>query len=733
MLVALAVWAVWAEPALWAMCAAYGTAWGLVSVVMVRWPELARVPVSRVQAVALAVLVGAGPVAMLWRARGEIVEAEGLLGIEASLADRVRLEGEPAIAPPLVTTDRPQTFYVRASGAERVGVRLGEGVRELEGAALGAGLFRVSYDPRRDGVIDAVEGEVDVGIAVDGEVAARAVTLVRPVAHPRWLCVSRDRTLAAAVSEETDELFVVNAGGLVRRVEVGDGPSDCAFVDERRVLVSHRFERALGVIDARTGESAGSRVELGRFQGRLAVSPGGPRVAVLVDGIVRGVHVLALPSLAREGFVALDAAPDWIAFGADDETLVVSSRRPAALHRLRRGADGHWARDGAPLLLGRPAVTMARSADGTRVIVAVTDFRADGRVHSGNHFVQDQLLEVDVARWRVVSQRLTQRRSARQGSPGNVDRGVSPMAVDATGDATHVAFAGTDEVWTIRAERATPVIRDLSDWPLAAPHGVAELAGGELVVSSPSQGAIGVLGRDGSLAALVRLAPDDETLLREAPETLKRRMGERGFYESTRSGVSCQSCHLHADTDGALHDVGEGSPSPTLTVRGVAGTAPYLRDGSYPRVRDLDDLSHGLYRGFLRWAPSRGLTLEAYVYGLPRLPSVYDEGERDVSRERRGLAAFVEARCPTCHAFPAFTNLGQHPAGTMFPGVGEADDVLDTPSLLAVRWTAPFLTDGRAETLGELLREHDPAERHGEIARLSEQELEDLIFFLESL
>jgi hypothetical protein len=367
-------------------------------------------------------------------------------------------------------------------------------------------------------------------------------------------------------------------------------------------------------------------------------------------------------------------------------------------------------------------------------VVAVTDYRRGGVAHAGNHFIQDQLLEVDVARMRVVGQRMTQRRSPRQGSPGNVDRGVSPMGIDTTAPGViRVAFAGTDEVWAIRPDRPEPAITDLQSLPLAAPHGVASFADGSFAVTSPSSGTIGIFDAGGSLATLVRLAPDDDTLLRSAPDALQRRMGEHGFYESTRSGVSCQSCHLHADTDAALHDVGEGEPSPTLTVRGVAGTAPYLRDGSYPRVRDLDDLSHGLYRGFLRRARSRGLTLEAYVHALPRLPSVYTDGERDLARERRGVAAFAKARCTTCHAFPAFTNLGRHPSGVMFPGIGEPDAVLDTPALLTVRWTPPHLTDGRAATLSEVLRDHDPAGRHGEVARLDDTELGDLLFMLESL
>jgi hypothetical protein len=37
---------------------------------------------------------------------------------------------------------------------------------------------------------------------------------------------------------------------------------------------------------------------------------------------------------------------------------------------------------------------------------------------------------------------------------------------------------------------------------------------------------------------------------------------------------------------------------PTLDVRGIAGTAPYLRDGSYPRISDLHGVAQVLGRGF---------------------------------------------------------------------------------------------------------------------------------------
>lgn len=668
-------------------------------------------------------VVFAAPVAVLVRAPAPLLDGDGLLGLGARTADRLRLEDTPSLAPPVVFADHPQTFFLHAPGAGSAAVDFG-GAEPVAAVALGHGLFRVRYDPRAHGAPS------EVTLVIDGATRALTAPIVIPQPHPRWLRPSPDRALAATVSEETDEVIVVDAGGRVAVAPTEDGPSDCAFLDDERLIVSHRHAPALLVLDARSGARR-AEAALDGPHARVAVAPDAARVAVAVEGARPAVAILSSSSLQLERRVALDAEPDWLEFGPDADTLVVSTRRPAQLLRLRRGEDG-WSTD-PPMPLGRPAVTMARSPDGARLVIATTDFRADGEPHLGNHYVQDQLLTVDVTSFRVVAQRLTARRSPRQGSAGDVDSGASPMGLDLLDDRELVTFAGTDELWTLSAGSPTPAIAALADVPLHAPHGVAALAGGRVAVSSPSEGTIGILAASGRLETLVRLAPDDEALLAQDEPALMRRHGERGFYEATRAGVSCQSCHLHADTDHAVRNIGGRHLAPTLTVRGVAGTSPYLRDGSYPRLRDLDHLSATLLRGFSRRAPSRGLVLEAYVEGLPRRAP--NAGERDLERERFGVDAFVEARCPTCHAFPAFTNLGQHPRATLFPSHDAlpADDALDTPSLLGVAAHPPYLSDGRAATLASIFDDHDPDGHHGHVAALTERERGYLLYLLEGL
>jgi cytochrome c peroxidase len=260
---------------------------------------------------------------------------------------------------------------------------------------------------------------------------------------------------------------------------------------------------------------------------------------------------------------------------------------------------------------------------------------------------------------------------------------------------------------------------------------VVELAVGTVLVASPASGTLGTLGRGAREPGVVRLAPSDAYLLKHDSVALAQRMGERGFYEGTRAGISCQSCHLHADSDHASYNLGDQELLPTLRLRGLLGTAPYLRDGSYPTLADLDHVAQERYRGYLRRAPGRPQTLGAFLENLPRDPTP----AADLAAQRRGVQVFVRASCTTCHAFPAFTSLGQHRAAEVFPGHEGASRyaMLDVPSLLSVGSSGPYLSDGRASTLEAVLTEHNRRNHHGDTAKLTAAERADLVAFLEAL
>lgn len=726
---AASLWSVAGEPSLLMWLAAYGAGWILFELPWSRRTLAAAKPNTLVL---LAVALAAPGVAFAYRSHAELAQREGVFGSDARLRDRLRLDAMPAIAPPLWAADRPQTWFVAAPDAPAVTLRAA-GVRALEAESLGGGLFRIDYDPRRDGVPKPPAGSetLRVQLHADGRSVEREMYWARPLAHPRWFCVASDRSRAAAVSEETDELFVLDRTGVTRRAVVGDGPADCAFTDPKSIAIAYRHQRTLEIRDAGTGEAI-HRLELPATQSRVTMSPSGSLLAVALGGAKPELAIVHLSDRMLTARVPLRHSADWLRFGADDETLVVAMRASAELVEVR--GDGRAYREGRSHALGRPAVTLARTRGGSQLWAATTDRRAAGHAQLGNHFVQDQLLCLDSASFRLTERRLTAERSERQSKPGDFDRGISPMGVHEARDGSlWVTFAGSDELWRLRLDQSPPDHIDLVDAGLHAPHGIAELADGTLLVSSPVAGAFGVIAPGARTPKVVRVTPDDDWLLRHDRAALARRVGERGFYESTRSGISCQSCHMHADSDDAAYNLGDRQLLPTLTVRGLAGTAPYLRDGSYARLRDLDDVAQRLYRGYLRNQAARGETLEAFVRALPRRGNLRP---RDIAAERRGYAAFRKAQCDRCHAPPAFTNLAQLPQRLLFPeraGTLEHEEWLDTPALLSAAATPPYLNDGRAQTLDAVLVEHNPNNRHGDVQRLNAAERHDLVTFLSSL
>ena len=97
----------------------------------------------------------------------------------------------------------------------------------------------------------------------------------------------------------------------------------------------------------------------------------------------------------------------------------------------------------------------------------------------------------------------------------------------------------------------------------------------------------------------------------------------------------------------------------------------------------------------------------------------------------RGRRVFERAQCAACHPGPLFTDLKQHDLG-MAEGL-DAGLALDTPTLVEVWRTAPYLYDGRAATLREALALHDASLKYPERKPLTAAELDDLTAFVSTL
>jgi mono/diheme cytochrome c family protein len=104
-----------------------------------------------------------------------------------------------------------------------------------------------------------------------------------------------------------------------------------------------------------------------------------------------------------------------------------------------------------------------------------------------------------------------------------------------------------------------------------------------------------------------------------------------------------------------------------------------------------------------------------------------------------GRVLFEDATvaCASCHIGPRFTDssLGfiRHDVGTGSVADTASAAGYDTPSLVGVWDTAPYLHDGRATSLESVLTAHNPNDEHGTTSHLSTEQIAHLVAYLRSI
>lgn len=226
-------------------------------------------------------------------------------------------------------------------------------------------------------------------------------------------------------------------------------------------------------------------------------------------------------------------------------------------------------------------------------------------------------------------------------------------------------------------------------------------------------------------------------LLGPEPPLTPERAGDLFFHDATvcfQQWQSCASCHPgDARVDGLNWDLlndGMGNPKNSRSLLHAFDTPPTTVTG----VRDDATMSvrSGIRFILFNQAPEeQAATVDAYLKALRPVPSPHlVNGELSPAAER-GREFFDAANCANCHVPPLFTDLKTHHVGT---GLGrEADTAFDTPTLIEIWRTAPYLHDGRAANLMEMLTTFNRGDTHGQTSTLTPEQLQDLVEYLLSL
>lgn len=214
-------------------------------------------------------------------------------------------------------------------------------------------------------------------------------------------------------------------------------------------------------------------------------------------------------------------------------------------------------------------------------------------------------------------------------------------------------------------------------------------------------------------------------------ETDPARRGEQFFYSGKLSfsgQFSCASCHPEGGSDGLNWDLpadGFNNFHNTKSLLSAAGTEPYGWYGESPSLRERFE---GTLRGLFQHVPTEEESdaLEAYLKAL-KFPKVVQETANSEEIER-GKAIFVgSGGCAVCHSGERMMDGLAH----AIRGTGGRE--IDTPSLSRLQWSAPYLHDGKAETLEEIFSRENPSKLHGLADRLTDSEMKDLMCYLRSL
>jgi DNA-binding beta-propeller fold protein YncE len=239
-------------------------------------------------------------------------------------------------------------------------------------------------------------------------------------------------------------------------------------------------------------------------------------------------------------------------------------------------------------------------------------------------------------------------------------------------------------------------------------------------------------------------------------------LGKKLFYTAlapmtSRAWISCSSCHPDGDADGRTWQQPEGLRS-TQPLAGLAWTHPVHWSADRDEVQDFEHTirgrlmqGQGLLKGQLPDAMAEKITgrsapldaLAAYTNSHRFSLSPYAKtGLSPAAKRGQLIFNSPETRCATCHSGPFYSDsqplpndqLRMHDVGT---GADDDSELMgpkyDTPTLLGIYRSAPYLHHGRAATLLDVLTTSNPRDQHGQTSHLSPEQLGDLVEFLKAL
>ena len=207
--------------------------------------------------------------------------------------------------------------------------------------------------------------------------------------------------------------------------------------------------------------------------------------------------------------------------------------------------------------------------------------------------------------------------------------------------------------------------------------------------------------------------------------------GERIFNDASycfQNWQSCNGCHPgDARMDGMNWDLlndGIGNPKNCKSLLYSHVTPPSMITG----IREFAGMA--VRKGFnlIQFAEipeEEAVYVDQYLKSLRPVPSPFLVDGKLSEKALRGKKVFESLGCGDCHSGPMFTDMRMHRIGQDI----EFEKGWDTPTLIEVWRTAPYLFDGRAATMRDVYALH----KHGIYREVPDKEIDELVEYVNSL
>ena len=213
-------------------------------------------------------------------------------------------------------------------------------------------------------------------------------------------------------------------------------------------------------------------------------------------------------------------------------------------------------------------------------------------------------------------------------------------------------------------------------------------------------------------------------------ETMAQK-GERIFNDAAfcfQNWQSCNGCHPgDARTDGMNWDLmndGVGNSKNCKSLLLSLETPPCMISGIRANAH-VANRAGFKYIQFMELKEEDAACVDAYVATLKPVPSPYLVDGELSEKAKKGRKVFERLKCDACHSGPYYTDMKMHRIGEDI----EFEQGWDTPTLIEVWRTAPYLFDGRAATMEEVFGVY----KHGIDKKLSKTDLDALVEYVNSL